>query len=60
MENEALDKKQNWFAINGEFRTTSSMTTTEFMNLLDRIEETYGIRFLGAVEYAETRDEDYE
>ena len=30
------------------------------MNLLDRIEETYGIRFLGAVEYAETRYEDYE
>ena len=60
MESEALDKKHNWFAINGEIRTTSTMTTKEFMDLLDQIEEVYGIRFLGSVGYAETRDEDYE
>jgi len=57
---ETLDMKHNWFTIHGEFRTNSNITTEEFMELLDLIEGAYGIRFIGSVKYAETKDEDYE
>jgi len=52
-------KRHNWFEVEGELRTTTQMTSRELRDLLDQIEDAFGIRFLGSIGYSETTDEDY-
>lgn len=50
-----MERKHNWFEIEGDIRTQKKMTTREFLNILDSI----GLELCGRVGYSPRCDADY-
>lgn len=50
------DKKTSWFNVDGNFETRTPMTSTELSDILDQVDEVYGLYFGGTIKPIFDRD----